>query len=60
MAPTPHASREWFPNGLGSNSRRRDAVPIPSSRRLPEAEAFRPANEYLIRGTKYALYLGRR
>jgi hypothetical protein len=60
VAPTLYVSREWFSTGLGSIPRRCDAVLMPSSRRLPEAEAFRLANEYLIRGTRYALYLRRR
>jgi hypothetical protein len=60
VAPTLYASREWLPTGLGSIPRRCDAILMPSSRRLPEAKAFRLANEYLIRGTRYALYLRRR
>jgi hypothetical protein len=60
VAPTLYASREWLPIGLGPIPRRCDAILVPSSRRLPEAEAFRLANEYLIRGTRYALYLRRR
>jgi hypothetical protein len=60
VAPTLYASHERLPAGLGSIPRRCDVVLMPSSRRPPEAEAFRLANEYLINGTRYALYLRRR
>jgi len=59
VAPTLYASHERLPTGLASIPGRCDAVLMPSSRRLPEVEAFRLANEYLINGTRYALYLRR-
>jgi hypothetical protein len=60
VAPTLYASREWIPAGASSIPRRCDAVLMPASRRPLEVGTLLLANEYLIRGTTYALYLRRR
>ncbi len=60
IAPTLYASREWLPTGTRPVPRRCDAVLMPASRQPPEVDVFRPASEYLLGGTKYAVYLPRR